>query len=45
MSLTSVFESLVDTALMVELDYEIAAVWKTIVGGDAEWLAQSNIVV
>ena len=39
MSLTSVFESLVDTALMVELDYEIAAVWKTIVGGDAEWLA------
>lgn len=38
-SLTSVFECLVDTALMVELDHAIAAVWKTIVEGESEWLA------
>lgn len=39
-SLTAAFENLVDTALMVELDEEIAAVWQTIVEGDAEWLAK-----
>jgi DNA adenine methylase len=39
-SLTAVFENLVDTALMVELDDEVAAVWQTIVDGDAEWLAK-----
>lgn len=38
-SLSAVFEGLVDTALMVELDYEIAAVWETILEGNAEWLA------
>lgn len=38
-SLSAVFERLVDTALMVELDHEIAAVWKTIIDGDAGWLA------
>ena len=38
-SLSAVFEGLVDTALMVELDHEIAAVWQTIINGDAEWLA------
>lgn len=38
-SLTAVMEDLVDSALMVELDQEIAAVWETIVNGDAEWLA------
>ncbi len=38
-SLTALFEDLVEEALMVELDEEIAAVWKTIVDGDAEWLA------
>ena len=37
--LTAVFENLVEAALMVELDDEIAAVWQTIVAGDAEWLA------
>lgn len=38
-SLTAVFENLVKTALMVELDDEVAAVWQTLVNGDAEWLA------
>lgn len=38
-SLTAVFESLTDKALMIELDDEIAAVWETIVNGKAEWLA------
>lgn len=38
-SLTAVFENLVDAALMVELDEEIAAVWQTILDGEAEWLA------
>jgi len=38
-SLTAVFENLVDEALLVEKDDEIAAVWETILGGDAEWLA------
>ena len=38
-SLSAVFENLVDTALMVELDHEIAAVWETILDGNADWLA------
>ena len=38
-SLTALFEDLVQKAIMVELDDEIAAVWKSIVKGDAEWLA------
>jgi DNA adenine methylase len=38
-SLTAVFENLVDSVLMVELDAEIAAVWKTIIEDDGEWLA------
>jgi DNA adenine methylase len=38
-SLTSVSENLVEAAHLVELDQEIAAVWETLVGGDAEWLA------
>ena len=38
-SLTALFENLVKTAVMVELDDQIAAVWKSIVKGDAEWLA------
>ncbi len=38
-SLTALFENLVDEAVMVELDDEVAAVWETIVNGDAEWLA------
>jgi DNA adenine methylase len=38
-SLTALFENLVEKAVMVELDEEIAAVWESIVQGDAEWLA------
>ena len=38
-SLTSVSENLVEAAHLVELDREIAAVWETLVRGDAEWLA------
>ena len=39
-SLTSIFESLVETALMVELDEDVAVVWQTIIDGEAEWLAK-----
>lgn len=38
--LTAGFECLADHIVFVELDKQIAAVWKTILGGDAEWLAQ-----
>jgi len=38
-SLTGLFENFVQRAVMVELDDEIAAVWESIVKGDAEWLA------
>ena len=38
-SLTSLFENLVQKSIMVELDGEIAAVWESIVKGNAEWLA------
>ena len=38
-SLTALFENLVEKAVMVELDDEVAAVRETIVNGDAEWLA------
>lgn len=39
-SLTALFEKLVDRVVMVEIDEEIAAVWKTVVKGDAHWLAK-----
>lgn len=38
-SLTALFENLVQMTVMVELDDEIAAVWESIVKGNAEWLA------
>lgn len=38
-SLTALFENLVQKAVMVELDDEIAAVWKSIIEGDAKWIA------
>jgi len=38
-SLTALFENLVERVVMVELDDEIAAVWQSVVDGDAEWLA------
>jgi DNA adenine methylase len=39
-SLTAAFERLADRVVLVELDNQIAAVWETILGGDAEWLAK-----
>lgn len=38
-SLTAAFEGLADKIVMVELDYEVAAVWEVIVNGDHNWLA------
>lgn len=39
-SLTVAFENLAEHILMVELDADVAAVWKAIFGGDASWLAE-----
>jgi DNA adenine methylase len=39
-SLTALFEELVSHVVMVELDQDIAAVWQSVVGGHAAWLAQ-----
>lgn len=38
-SLTALFEDLVEVAVMVELDDEVGAVWQTIVEGGSGWLA------
>ena len=38
-SLTVAFESLADHALLAELDENVAAVWKTLLTGQGEWLA------
>jgi DNA adenine methylase len=38
-SLTAVFEGYVDRATLVEIDPDVAAVWKTILNGQAGWLA------
>ena len=38
--LTAAFEDLVQQVTMVELDADVAAVWQTILGGDAAWLAE-----
>lgn len=37
--LTALCEGLTKKVLLVELDKEIAAVWRTLVAGDGEWLA------
>lgn len=42
-SLTAAFEKLVGKVTMVELDEDVAAVWRVIVDGDAEWLASRII--
>lgn len=42
-SLTALFENLADRAVMVELDEDVAAVWMTVVNGNAEWLARRII--
>ncbi len=39
-SLTAIFEEITQRALMVELDDEIAAVWKVVAQGESEWLAK-----
>jgi DNA adenine methylase len=38
-SLTALAENMVQKAVMVELDDEIAAVWESVINGDTEWLA------
>ena len=42
-SLTAAFERLADCVVLVELDNQIAAVWETILGGDADWLARQIV--
>lgn len=37
--LTVAFEDLAEHVILVELDHQVAAVWKTILGHDGEWLA------
>jgi DNA adenine methylase len=39
-SLTALSERLVETAVMVEIDDDIAAVWQSVVGGKTSWLAK-----
>ncbi|MEI7880387.1 MAG: DNA adenine methylase [bacterium] len=39
-SLTALFENLVASAVMVELDDDIAAVWQSVVDGKTAWLAK-----
>ena len=39
-SLTAAFEDLAQRVTMVEMDADVAAVWQTILGGDAVWLAE-----
>ncbi len=39
MGLTAAFEGLADRVLLVELDGQIASVWRALVDGEAEWLA------
>ena len=38
-SLTAVFEDLVEKATIIERDADIASVWHTVLNGQAEWLA------
>ncbi len=39
-SLTAAFENLVDHVIMVEIDLDVAAVWRCILGSDGPWLAE-----
>ncbi len=38
--LSVAFENLAKHVVLVELDHQVASVWKTIIGGDGEWLAE-----
>jgi DNA adenine methylase len=42
-ALTVAFEQLADHVVMVELDPQVAAVWRTILEGDAAWLANAIV--
>ena len=42
-SLTAVFEHFVDRVVMIELDEDVAAVWQSVVNGDAKWLADQIV--
>lgn len=39
-SLTALFENLVERAVMIEMDHEVAAVWQAVILGYSEWLAE-----
>lgn len=41
--LTVAFENLADHVLLIELDEEVASVWKTVLNGEAEWLADKIV--
>jgi DNA adenine methylase len=43
-SLTVAFENIAEKIMMVELDADVAAVWQTILRGEAEWLADKIAV-
>ena len=38
--LTAAFEELAEHVVLVELDKQVAAVWETLLSGDADWLAE-----
>ena len=38
-SLTALFENLVERSVMIEMDSEVSAVWQAVIEGHAEWLA------
>src|SRR4030042_3464737 len=42
-SLTALFENLVERVVMVELDDEIEAGWESVVNGEAKWLANRGL--
>jgi len=42
-SLAAVWENLVDQAVFAEIDRNVAATWKTILNGEAKWLASEII--
>lgn len=42
-SLTALFENLLSNVVMAEIDDDIAAVWKAVVNGHADWLAKKII--
>lgn len=38
-SLTALFENLVERAVMIEMDSDVSAVWQAVIDGHTEWLA------